>query len=264
MDALKALAEQSSSTVSATASHVKYNLSASWKWVVAGALTSILAAGLVYYVMVYSRTRPLGGDNFTDMPKKEGFGGVAVGAGMPDCMRTSSEAAQLYALFDGRIPSAGQGVGADNFAEFTQLLSKLACLKKDLMSPSGIVEATKYPDFSTHSDIEQVSETTARCLAKTIPPRDLNLIFEKWQKRGTELLSHLCTAANLTAQEEKQAEVTFAALWADVYSVAKDQCLNSKAAAKIAGQDQEREPSPYAAPALTESGPYKGSSIGAF
>jgi hypothetical protein len=264
MDALKALAEQTTTSVVSTTSQVKQNLTISWQWVLAGALTAILAAGLVYYVMVYSRTRPLGGDNFTDMPKTEGFGGVAVGAGIPDCMRTSSEAAQLYALFDGRIPSAGEGAGADSFAEFTQLLSKLACLKKDLMSPSGIVEATKYPDFSTNSDIEQVSETTARCFAKTIPPRDLDLIFEKWEKRGTDLLSQLSTAAKLTAQEEKNAELTFAALWADVYSISKDQCLNTKVAAKIAGQDQEREPAPYPAQAVTESGPYKGPSIGAF
>ena len=260
MEAFKALLGQSASTVSATTDHLKYNLTASWHWVLAGAISSIIAAGLVYYVMVYSRTRPLGGDNFTDMPKKEGFGDT----GMPDCMRSSSDAATLYSLFDRRIPSAGEGVGADNFAEFTQLLSKLTCLKKDLMSPNGIVDATKYPDFSTHSDIEQVSETAARCFAKTIPPRDLALIFEKWQTRGKELLTHLCTAANLTTQEEKKAQVAFSALWADVYSVAKNQCLNSNAAAKIAGQDQEREPAPYAAPPLTESGPYKGSSIGAF
>ena len=69
MDALKALAEQTTSSVTATTSHVKQNLTISWQWVLAGALTAILAAALVYYVMVYSRTRPFGGDNFTDMPK---------------------------------------------------------------------------------------------------------------------------------------------------------------------------------------------------
>lgn len=132
------------------------------------------------------------------------------------------------------------------------------------MSPSGIVEATRYPDYATTSDIEPVQETTARCLAKTIPPRDLDLTFDKWNKRGTELLLHLCTATNLTEEEVKKAETTFTKLWRDVYDVAQSQCLNSQATSIIAGQNQPRDPAPFSPLALMDDGPFKGFSTGIF
>ena len=265
MDSLAALAGQTGNSVMPSGSSATPSIS--FTWVLLGACTAIIAAALVYYVMVYSRTRPLGGDNFVDAKKKptEGFyGGAAVGTGQPFCSEVSVEAAQLFALFDGRLKAPGVDSGSDDFSEFTQLLGKLACLKKDLMSPSGIVEATRYPDYATTSDIEPVQETTARCLAKTIPPRDLDLTFDKWNKRGTELLLHLCTATNLTEEEVKKAETTFTKLWRDVYDVAQSQCLNSQATSIIAGQNQPRDPAPFSPLALMDDGPFKGFSTGIF
>jgi len=239
-----------------------------WTYVIYGALVAIAAAAIVYYVMVYSKTRPLGGDHFTDASgnkvetKEKFYGGAAVGTGQPFCSEVSVEAAQLYAMFDGRLKAPGVDSGSDNFREFTQLLGKLACLKKDLMSPSGIVEATRYPDYATTSDIEPVQETTARCLAKTIPPRDLDLTFDKWNARGNELLLQLCTSANLTEQEVKDAEKTFTNLWRDVYDVAQSQCLNTNVTAKLAGQEQGRDPAPFSS--ISDESSYKGFSTGIF
>ena len=268
MDALKALAALSGnvgngiSSVSSTASTTNIP----WMWVLGGILTAILAAVAVHYVMVYSRTRPLGGDNFVDTSgnkAKEGFfGGVVVGEGMPECLQYSSEAAQLYAAFNGRLKDPGVDSGSDDFREFTQLLSKLVCLKKDLSSSTGVVDATRYPDYATTSDIEPVQETTARCFAKTIPQRDLDLIFDKWNKRGQEIILHLCTASNLTEDEVKKVETTFNKLWTNVYDVAKSQCLNKQITAKIAGQEQGREPRPFTS--LTDESSYKGFSTGIF
>jgi hypothetical protein len=57
---------------------------------------------------------------------KEGFyGGVARGAGIPDCYRTSSEAAELHALFQGRVNGVEEG--KEDFSELNILLSQLAC-----------------------------------------------------------------------------------------------------------------------------------------
>jgi len=271
MDALKALAEQTGNTVSEATTSVTRGLTIPWMYIFAGAVTAIVAAALVYYIMVYSRTRPLGGDNFEDgsgykmkaHKATEGFyGGAAVGTGQPFCAQSSAEAAQLYAMFDGRLQAPGVDSGSDDFREFAQLLGKLACLKKDLMSPSGIVEATRYPDYSTTSDLEPVQETAARCLAKTIPRRDLDLAFDKWNKRGTELLLHLCTAANLSENEVKEAEDIFAKLWADVYDVSQTQCLSTAATVTIAGQQQVRDPVPNSE--VDDMAPYKGFSVGIF
>lgn len=268
-DLLKAFEAQGSTSYGS--SHNTPSLASTnipWAYIILGALLAIAAAAIVYYVMVYSRTRPLGGDSFQDasgnkVETKENFyGGAAVGTGQPFCSEVSVEAAQLYAMFDGRLKAPGVDSGSDNFREFTQLLGKLACLKKDLMSPSGIVEATRYPDYATTSDIEPVQETTARCLAKTIPSRDLDLTFDKWNTRGNELLLQLCTSANLTEKESKDAEKTFTNLWRDVYDVAQSQCLNTNVTAKIAGQEEARDPVPFSS--ISDEASYKGFSTGIF
>lgn len=277
LEALKALAAGTTGAVASATTTVATGLKFHWNFIAAGAVVAILAAALVYYVMVYSRTRPLGGDNFTDLATKannqkkkptEGFyGGAAEGTGAPFCSQQSAEAAQLHALFDGRIGKAGDDIGSDDFREFNQLLGKLCCLKKDLLSPSGIVSDTKVVDYSTTSDLEPVQETAARCLAKTIPQRDLDLAFDKWNKRGTELLLHLCTAANLNEQETRGAEETFAKLWRDVYDVANTQCIARPGVvgdAKIAGEIQPRDPAPYAPLALMDSQTYQSFSTGIF
>ena len=75
-------------------------------------------------------------------PIAEGFyGGAARGAGSPDCLRTSSEAAALVALF--------KNDGRDSYRELNTLMGKLACFKKDLMSPSYMVDATRGQEFVT-------------------------------------------------------------------------------------------------------------------
>ena len=212
--------------------------------------------------MVYSRTRPLGGDNFKDKVKEGFFGGK----GMPSCLQDSSKAAQLYAAFNGRLKAPGVDSGSDDFREFTQLLSKLVCLKKDISSSAGLVNATRYPDYATTSDIEPVQETASRCLAKTIPQRDIDLIFDKWNKRGQELILHLCTAANLTEDEVNNIEALFNSLLKEIYEVANKNCINTQATAIIAGQMQGREPRPFTLRKddSKDNSQYKGFSTGIF
>ena len=159
-----------------------------------------------------------------DEKKKEGFyGGVAIGAGIPDCLRTSVEGARLHALFASK-PAAFEEGPAD-FKELTLLLSQLSCFKKDLMGVGKQVEATRYQPFATQLDMEPIAETTARCFAKTIPPRDLELAFDKWSKRGIFLITRLCTAASLTEAEVTEAERLFKTFIADIKDVATDACL---------------------------------------
>ena len=285
MNALKALADQTGHSVSHAATTVS-RISFSWNYAAIGACLAVIAAALVYYVTVYSRTRPLGGDNFVgtgpesvygEKPtrkasgynpnankRREGFyGGAAEGTGQPFCSQQSVEGARLYAMFDGRSLGPADTVNHDDFREFTQLLGKLSCLKKDLMSPSGIVSDTKLLDYETASDLEPVQETAARCLAQTIPQRDLDLAFDKWNKRGSELLLHLCTGANLNETEVRNAEQLWAALWKDVYDIANTQCIG-RPGSIIAGQEQPRDPKPYSPLALMDDAPYKGFSTGLF
>lgn len=160
------------------------------------------------------------------VPIHEGFyGAVARGAGIPDCLRVSTDGARLYALF------AAQGVGRveqgePDLRELTLMLSQLSCFKKDLMGVAQQVEATRYQPFATQIDMEPIAETTARCFAKTIPPRDLDLAFDKWSKRGHFLIVRLCTAAGLNDAQLEEAETLFKRFIADIYDIAKSQCLS--------------------------------------
>jgi hypothetical protein len=188
------------------------------------------------------------------LPPEGFFGGVAVGAGEPDCLRTSSEAAQVYSIFANRRSSTEEGPA--DFQEFRLLLSKLACFKKDLIGTAAVVEATRYQPYATSMDIEPIGETTARCFAKTIPSRDLEISLDKWSKRGKELIRRLCTSMNLTEMESAQADTLFDGLIRDVSDVARSVCLSGEPT--INGKVAPRQPNGFEPETLSELGPYKG------
>lgn len=193
---------------------------------------------------------------FTDASGgKEGFfGGVAVGSGDPDCLRSSSEAAQLYSMFNSRTSTTSEG--PEDLSELRLLLSKMACFKKDLLGTAQQVEATRYQPYATSMDIEPIAETTARCFAKTIPSRDLDIILDKWSTRAQTLVVRLCTSLNLSESEHRQAESLLAALAKDVNDVARSVCLAGTPT--IGGKPVGRELRGVEPPSLQEQGPYNG------
>lgn len=194
------------------------------------------------------RSGPRGSD-----PRTEGFyGGIAVGAGEPNCLRTSSEAAELVALFDGR---AAEGAPCDNLRELKTLVGKLACFKKDLLSPSHIIEATRYQKFSTVHDIEPVAETTGRCFSKTLSPRDLELSLDKWAYRGGVLIKRLAASYRLESCDIDAAEKLFLKLVRDVADVARSQCLADTSVATPPGV---RDPVGLQPDRVTEMSEYTG------
>jgi hypothetical protein len=65
------------------------------------------------------------------------------------------------------------------------------------------------------------------CLNKSIPSRDLDIVFATWRDRGKVLLRKLCTEAQLNEEEVKRLEVLFHKAWSDVYEIAKSQCLKT-------------------------------------
>ena len=167
----------------------------------------------------------------------EGFAGPSVGAGEPNCMHVSSDAAALYDMLSNRPSTTEEG--PDDLRELKQILSKISCFKKDLLGVAGVVEATRYQKFATAHDLEPVAETTARCFAKTIPQRDLSLSLDKWGSRGTFLLKRLCTSENLSDSEENDALRYFGDAMADITEIALGKCCNSDVGI-IAGQPQPR------------------------
>jgi hypothetical protein len=211
--------------------------------------TVLTAAAAAVGVMMWSKAQTM-----PSSPVKEGFGGVAVGSGMPECLRASSEGAAIAGFFTGRTVTAEEG--EDDLRELLLLLSKLGCFKKDLMGVAGVVEATRYQPYSTAHDIEPVAETTARCFAKTIPPRDLDISLEKWEGRGSTLLRRLCTAYDVSSTDNAMLKNKFKAMIADVKDVAKSVCFVGIPI--IEGKKQGRVTQGYEPPSLVDLGEYKG------
>jgi hypothetical protein len=211
-----------------------------------GLVLTLFAVVVGVFMYSFSNTLPVAREPF--------FGGVAVGSGIPDCVRASSEAGEILSYFQTHASTTEEG--ADDLRELTLILSKVCCLKKDLLSISGLVEATLYQRYSTAHDIEPVEETAARCLAKTIPKRDLDLSFDKWYSRGHVLLARLCTSYTATPGEIGELNRKFDFLMKDVREIAAGACLAGEPI--IAGEKFVRGEKPYEPPSVTDLGPYKG------
>lgn len=178
-------------------------------------LLAAVLVGLIVYVFYFTPKYKRVDEGF--------FGGVARGSGHPDCLRTLPEGSQILDVLMGHGLS---DKGAD-YNELQLILSKLGCLKKDLMSPSGIVEATRYQAFETQHDRINVADVCASCLNQTIAARDLDIIFATWRDRGTVLLRRLCTEAQLTEPQFVQLEGLYKKAWEDVYEISKSRCLKT-------------------------------------
>jgi hypothetical protein len=198
----------------------------------------ILAIVVIIVAQFYLAYRPF---------QTEGFGGVARGAGHPDCLRELNDAAKVLDMVRA---AAGQA----DYVEFQLILSKLSCLKKDLMSPSGIVEATRYQPYATSHDREPVAEVAATCLNKSVGQRDLDIIFVTWRDRGKVLLKRLCTVVILTEAQSTESEKLFVSAWNDVYSIALGRCIAVPAEQAAAAHDAQ----PYENPELEVLRPYQG------
>jgi hypothetical protein len=202
-----------------------------------------------------ARTK-IGSQAMTRMIKvEEGFAGPAVGAGKPTCMNTSKDCAALYEMLNMRKVYTEDG--PEDLREINLILSKISCMKRDLLGNAKIVEATRYQPFSTSHDLEPVAETTARCFSRTIPQRDLSLSLDKWGSRGTFLIKRLCTAENMSDSEEKEALRLFGDAMADLSDIAMSECCTSGTPI-IAGIESPRMVGGFTPPSLQALREYKG------
>ena len=166
----------------------------------------------------------------------EGFyGGVARGAGVPDCLRTLPGASELLGMLSGRV-SGYPSEGSADYREFALILSKLACLKQDLLSPSGIVEATRHQAFESAHDRVAVAELCGMCMNQTVGARDLDISFSTWRDRANVLIRKLCTEASLSEMEAVKAEKLFTTLYDDVYHLSISKCLKTDIIAQNDGK----------------------------
>jgi hypothetical protein len=219
-----------------------------WVWFIVSAVLALGIAVALYFVVPRGSTRPV----------VSGFyGGPVRGTTTLPCGRSSSEAEQLMAFFEGRSMQ-GTEESNENLRDLRDLLSKMCCLKSDLMAPQQLIANVKELGFATHMDIQPVADLTARCFSKTIPIRDLDIQFAKWKEFGLDMISRLCTAAEITEQEKQNAENLFMASWKDVYEVSKTSCIGTIAPMEGAFKASPRDPKPSVDEGDQDLRPYDG------
>lgn len=223
MEALKSIFSSNTNILNTTNATAGF----SYFWVFAGLIVTALIIVVVYMVVGRADTRPI----------KQGFyGGPINGTSNLACGRMSSEAEQLVSLFSSKQLNVGEE-GQMDLRDLKAVLSKMLCMKQDLMAPQQTITAAKELGFATHMDIQPVADLTARCFSKTIPERDLSIQFAKWRDFGLDMIRRLCTAAEMNEQESQQAENLFLTTWKDAMNVSLNMCLKTATDEKISPHD---------------------------
>lgn len=128
-------------------------------------------------------------------PLEEGFALAAVNPLLvPACVERSTAAQKLLARFGSSETAAA--------AELRLLVSKLCCLEADIATPAAGLIRTLPLQFRTDTDMEAASTTVTRCRAGAIPKRDVDLMSEKFAKRGAALVREVLGGDCGEAQKE--------------------------------------------------------------
>ena len=185
--------------------------------------------------------------------KLEGFQGPALGVSDIPCGQESAEARAVLQLFYNKQSTTREG--EPDLKELKQILSKLCCMKHDLMATSQVVQSILYVPYNNTHDRENPADTVARCFTKSIPVRDLDITFGTWKKRGLVLINRLCTSYNLSSSKADQATQLFTGVWTDVFSIAKNACLPLP---KAPENESPRDPKGLMTESVAELGHYTG------
>lgn len=145
--------------------------------------TIILAVFLLVLAMLLVHYKPSGQET-------EGFAVAAVDAvRMPACTERSTAAQRVLAAI-AKYPESDEGA-----AELRLLVSKLCCMEADVSTAGAGVYRTLALQFRTSHDMEPATSFVGRCLRNAVRQRDIDLVMDKFEKRGHELVQSRCADA---------------------------------------------------------------------
>jgi len=163
--------------------------------------TWILVATLVVLCLMLAHYKPVEGfqvrESFNIPPPfnmREGFTAVDEKL-MPACTERSPAAQRI--LFDlARYPTTDEGA-----EELRLLLSKLCCIDADISTSGAGVYRTLALQFRTSHDMEPPTSFVGRCLNNAVRQRDIDLVMDKFEKRGRALIKSRCPASETDFDE---------------------------------------------------------------
>lgn len=127
-------------------------------------------------------------------PVRERFSSPAVAPEMPTCVKRSADAQALLALLPAnRCGDDYHSPSEDDIdrIELRLILNKLTCLDSDVVNSGVAGYNTLYLKFNTSHDTEPLTNFVGRCLNGGARTRDIELIMDKYEKRGIELISRI-------------------------------------------------------------------------
>lgn len=208
-----------------------------------------IAVGFICYTLFSKRnTVPSGSPVY-----KEGFQGPALGVSSIPCGQESSHVTDVLGIFAGKKSDTGDGKA--DLKELKQIMSKMCCMKHDLMGANQKVDSTLYLSYNNTHDRENPADSVGRCFTKSMPPRDLDIIFATWKNRGLLLLNKLCTSYSLSPSDSEKAKRHFTMLWTDVFDIAKGACSPTERPSEYGSP---RDPRGFLPAEVEELGEYKG------
>ena len=140
--------------------------------------TAILVVFLVVLALLLVHYRP---------SKVEGFAVAAVDPiRMPACAERTPAAQRILAAI-AHYPESDEGA-----AEIRLLLSKLCCMEADVSTAGAGVYRTLPLQFRTSHDMEPPTSFVGRCLRNAVRQRDIDLVMDKFEKRGRALIRSRC------------------------------------------------------------------------
>jgi hypothetical protein len=220
------------------------------------ALIALVTGFVLYMVISRKNTLPSGLTGLTGTVGpigQEGFQGPSRGVSTIPCGQESADAIAILDMFASRTSSTEEG--SPDLSEFKEILSKLCCMKHDLMSTNQVVASMMTLPYNNAHDRENPADTVARCFTKSMPPRDLDITFGTWKQRGMTLVNRLCTSYSLSSSESEKAMKHFSTLWSDVFDIAKNTCFSSEKAPEYGSP---RDPRGFTPGKVEDLGAYSG------
>jgi len=199
----------------------------------------ILFAGLVGYIVVLIMKR----NNISI--SSEGFTTIALDSKtMPKCFLRSADAQSLLHEY---LPSPNR----DAVAELRLILQKILCMDADITGSGAGIYSTYQLPFATAHDIEPAASFVNRCVKGAVRDRDLQMVLDKFEGRGSELIQSL----SQSQEQKKRSMDKFHSILTRAGGAMKEKCIVEKAAMDTpAGR---RDPGYFEPDFVGEQGPYE-------
>lgn len=143
---------------------------------------------------------------------KEYFSSPAVAPFQPSCVQRNVDAQVILRLFppcsdESKAPTED----ATDRAELALILNKLTCLDADATNSGVGGYNTLSLQYNTSHDVEPLTNFVGRCLNNGVKPRDIEIVIDKYDKRGKTLIKQISSRTGIDPkmpQEHYNAVIT--------------------------------------------------------